>query len=198
MTADAACPDPSTGSGPPRATSRGERAPRVEWAAIERELEALHAASFAWALSCCRGRRDEAEETLQVAYLKVLNGKARFDGKSALRTWLFAVVRKTAIERRRAGWLRRLALARWLAQRVESAPAIDPEAAAGRVETCGRVRNALGRLGARQQEMLHLVFYEGLTVEQAAGVLDISIGTARTHFARGKERLRKLLGQEPS
>jgi RNA polymerase sigma-70 factor (ECF subfamily) len=181
--------------------ARRERSQRVEAVRDEAstgasELEALHAASFAWALSCCRGRRDEAAETLQAAYLKVLTGKARFDGKSALRTWFFAVVRRTAIERRRAGWLRGLAFARWLAGRVESTPAIDPEAAAGAVEARGHVREALTRLPARQREMLHLVFYEGLTVEQAACVLDIAVGTARTHFARGKERLRKLLAEE--
>ena len=49
------------------------------------EIERLHPASFGWALACCRGRRDEAEDVLQSVYLKVLDGKARFDGKSAIR-----------------------------------------------------------------------------------------------------------------
>ena len=166
---------------------------QVGAAALEAELEGLHTSSFAWALACCRGQRDEAEETLQVAYLKVLNGQARFNGESSLRTWFFAVVRRTAAERRRAGWLRRLAFARWQSRRVEPPAAIDPESAARCSEAGNLLRAALARLPRRQRETLHLVFYEGVTVEEAASVLDVSVGTARTHFARGKERLRALL-----
>lgn len=168
---------------------------RRDAAALEPELEALHTGSFAWALTCCRGQRDEAEETLQVAYLKVWNGQARFDGRSALRTWFFAVVRRTAAERRRAGWLRRLAFTRWQSRWVERRPAIDPESAASQSEAGNRVRAALAQLPRRQRETLHLVFYDGLSLEEAARVLDVSVGTARTHFARGKDRLRALLGR---
>ena len=39
------------------------------------ELEKLHQASFGWALSCCRHNRVEAEEVLQIVYLKILQGK---------------------------------------------------------------------------------------------------------------------------
>jgi RNA polymerase sigma-70 factor (ECF subfamily) len=55
---------------------------------------------------------------------------------------------------------------------------------------------ALGQLAERQREVLHLVFYQELTIEQAAGVMHISIGTARTHYERGKARLRELLASE--
>ncbi|MBI4519341.1 MAG: RNA polymerase, partial [Gemmatimonadetes bacterium] len=36
-------------------------------------------------------------------------------------------------------------------------------------------------------------FYQGLTIEEAAEVMRITIGTARTHYERGKQRLRQLL-----
>jgi RNA polymerase sigma-70 factor (ECF subfamily) len=54
----------------------------------------------------------------------------------------------------------------------------------------------LSRLSRRQRELLHLVFYQELTVEQAAEVLRIPVGTARTHYERGKSRLRGLLAEE--
>ena len=60
---------------------------------LERELEALHRASFGWALGCCRWDHEEAADVLQAVYLKVLEGKARFDGRSSLKTWLFATIR---------------------------------------------------------------------------------------------------------
>src|SRR2546423_8786391 len=68
----------------------------MEIADFKAELERLHSASFGWALNCCRRDATEAEEVLQTVYLKILEGRARFRGESSLKTWLFAVIRKTA------------------------------------------------------------------------------------------------------
>ena len=73
----------------------------MEITELKAELEKLHPASFGWALSCCRHNHAEAEEVLQSVYLKILQGKALFRGESKLQTWLFAVIRKTAISERR-------------------------------------------------------------------------------------------------
>ena len=162
-------------------------------ARLEVDLAELHPASFGWALGCCHGNRAEAEEVLQAAYLKVLDGRARFDGGSAFKTWLFAVIRRTASERRRRSWLRALALDRWLTGRAEPGPSPDPERLAGRSEEAERLRESLRALPARQRELLHLVFYQDLTVEEAARVVGISVGSARTHYHRAKARLRRML-----
>src|SRR5262249_19297138 len=155
------------------------------------ELERLHPASFGWALWCCDHRREEAEDVLQTAYLKVLEGAARFDGRSSLRTWFFAVVRRTAWENRRRRWLREVLLGRWLRQNALVSDGLDQQ-----LECTGEtqaLRSSLAALPARQREVLHLVFYQELTIAEAAKVLGISLGTARTHFERGKARLRELL-----
>src|SRR5881227_3024835 len=133
--------------------------------ALERELDHLHPAAFGWALACCAGDRAAAEDVLQASYLKILDGRARFDGRASFRTWLFSVVRYTA-----AGVRRRAALRRWL---------------------------PLAALPRRQREVLHLVFYQDLTIAEAAEFAGVSLGTARTHYERGKSALRKLLKEEP-
>ena len=162
-------------------------------ARLEGELAELHPASFGWALGCCNGDRGEAEDVLQIAYVKVLDGRARFDGGSAFRTWLFAVIRRTAAERRRGRWLRSLTLARWRTGRGEPQPSADPEALASRAEATRSLRDSLRALPTRQRELLHLVFYEDLSLEEAALVVGISVGTARTHYHRAKVRLRALV-----
>ena len=59
-------------------------------------------------MSCCRRDRSDAEEVLQTVYLKILEGKARFRGEASLKTWLFAVIRKTAATEYRRNLLRKL------------------------------------------------------------------------------------------
>src|SRR5207302_10803915 len=83
---------------------------RMDIAEFKAELEQHHAACFGWALSCCARDRGEAEEVLQTVYLKILEGKARFRGEASLKTWLFAVIRKTAASEYRRKLLRGLHL----------------------------------------------------------------------------------------
>jgi DNA-directed RNA polymerase specialized sigma24 family protein len=161
---------------------------------LQRELELLHADSFGWALSCCRRRKDDAEEVLQTAYIKVLEGRAKFEGRSSFRTWFFGVIRHTASEQHRRQWLRDTLLTRWFAAQPLPSSGLAAPPKTG-VDTCP-LRRALGRLPERQQQVLHLVYYQDLTVEEAAGVLGVSLGTARTHFGRGKRRLRQLLAPQ--
>lgn len=165
-------------------------------ATLAEELERLHADSFGWALALCGGDRAEAEDVLQSAYLRVLSGGARFDGRSSVKTWLFGVVRRLHSERRRSVALRLLARLRWLAPGREADPASGPAEGVFRAERVASTRRALARLSARQRDTLHLVFYQELTIEGAAGVLGISPGSARTHYERGKARLRELLAEE--
>ncbi|HMI44909.1 MAG TPA: RNA polymerase sigma factor [Gemmatimonadaceae bacterium] len=160
---------------------------------LRRQLERVHADCFGWAMACCGRDSDDAEEVLQTVYLTVLDGHARYDGRSSFRTWLFGVIRRTALSRRRTAWLRGLLLER-------NGERMRPEAPAptdAKVESDSRsltLRNALAHLAARQQQVLHLVFYQDLTVDEAAAVMGMSVGSARTHYARGKARLATLLG----
>ena len=165
---------------------------------LERDLEALHPACFGWALGCCRWNREEAEDVLQTVYLKVLDGRARFDARSSARTWLFAVIRRTAAERRRRQWLVDLLPVRLLLLQPEPASAPDPESLADASQVSEQLRTALLALSARQRELLHLVFYQDLSIEEAAAIIGISIGSARTHYHRGKARLRHLLFTRPA
>jgi RNA polymerase sigma factor (sigma-70 family) len=161
---------------------------------LEAELERLHSDCFGWAMSCCRWDRSEADDVLQASYLKVLDGRATFDGRSSVKTWLFGVIRHTAAEHRRWSTRRLLGGLQWLERRVATAAEPDdPAQALLRSEASEHLIASLTALPARQRDVLHLVFYQGLTIAEAADVLGVSIGSARTHYERGKSRLRTML-----
>lgn len=153
---------------------------------LRRDIEQLHPKSFAWALVCCSFRRDEAEDVLQTVYLKLFDGRAKHDGRASLRTWLFAVIRNTAADRRRQSWMWSLGLERLWQKRVPPTPGPDGERRT-------QVRAALGALPARQREVIELVFYHDLTVEEAAQVMGVTVGSARVHYDRAKRRLAERL-----
>jgi RNA polymerase sigma factor (sigma-70 family) len=172
-----------------RATPVGAAAALTELD-LRAELARVHLESHAWAVRCCGGDANDAGDVLHRAYMKVLDGKARYEGRSAFKTWFFGVVRHTAREHARQGWLRLVRLERWWQQREPNEEgAVDDE----RVT---RLRAVLTSLSKRQQEVLHLVFYQNLSINEAAEVLAMPIGTARTHYERGKARLRELLDNE--
>jgi RNA polymerase sigma factor (sigma-70 family) len=168
----------------------------MDIAELKIELESLHKASFGWALSCCRRDATEAEEVLQTVYLKILEGKARFRGESSFKTWLFAVIRNTAIGEHRRRILRTLRFFAGPDQAGEPVSGEEgPASSFEKSETQVRFQSALRNLPGRQREALHLVFYEDLSLREAADVMGISIGSARQHYDRGKKRLREILDE---
>jgi RNA polymerase sigma-70 factor (ECF subfamily) len=161
---------------------------------LRAELEQLHQAGFGWALHCCRRNHAQAEEVLQTVYLKILQGKACYRSESSVKTWLFAVIRKTAISERRKHLIH--ALKSMAVIRPETRQPAQPDAELERSEMQRRFQRVLMRLPLRQRETLHLVFYQDLSLSEAAEVMNVSVGTARQHYERGKKRLREALDQE--
>lgn len=133
----------------------------------------------------------EAADVLQLAYVKILSGKVRFEHRSSFKTWLFGVIRLTALEQRRLRWFRHRHAP------VDTVDVVVP-ASEPRVdrETAEALSRGMALLSARQREALHLTFYEGLTISEAAGVMNVSLGTARLHYERGKAALLAHLARE--
>lgn len=151
------------------------------------QLEQHHAEAFAWAVSCCKGNGAMAEDVLQTTYLKILEGRARYEGRSSFRTWLFSVIRHTATDGWRSPWhKRRRSITDADLQRPAPASEVD-------AVDLSRVADAVAGLAQRQSEVLTLVYGHGMTVREASAVLGISQGSAATHLHRGKQKLRKRL-----
>ena len=150
-------------------------------------LEAMHSQVYGWALSRCGFEHTVAEDLMQQAYVELLSGNARFNNKSSLRTFVFAVVQNLARNR-----FRRLATRlRLLRQHAELS--IDETVDAPAVEQNDGVWSAVRALPARQRDIIELVFGRDLTIEEAAQVMGVTTGTGRVHYDRAKKALRAKL-----
>lgn len=167
---------------------------------LRRQLETHHRESVGWTLCCCGRDRLRADEVLQRTYLKILEGKARFDDRGVFKTWLFSVIRNTARDERRREVLRRIGLLRYEVKVRATYAENGGQDAAGEALDRERLREvfvaALGRLPGRQREALQLVFYHDLSLSEAAKVMGVSLGSARTHYERGKQALRLSLDKD--
>ncbi len=153
-------------------------------------LEAMHGQVFGWALSRCDYEQAVAEDLVQQAYVELLTGKARFDGASSLKTFVFAVVQNLARSRyRRAASRLRLAGALQAETQDDATQPIEPG------ETSG-IWDAVQRLPQRQRDIIELVFCRDLTVEEASRVMGVSTGTGRVHYDRAKKALRGKLAHD--
>lgn len=172
---------------------------------LQNELASLHEASFAWAMLCCSRNRSTAEDVLQEVYFKILDGRARYEQRSALKTWLFGVIRLTAREEQRFSVVRlfrgkpstKEQPAQQQQQPIEDKADSQrraPDSEAAHRENARLVANALTQLADRQREILHLVFYEDLSISEAAIIMGVALGTARQHYERGKSALSAILG----
>ena len=165
-------------------------------------LQAQHAENYGWALACCAWQREQAEDVLQEAYLRVLDGRASFAGKSSHRTWFFAVIKHVAADIHRTQKRRTILNLRLFRPDPDHQRQVNDSNALAedvyRDQFSRQLHSALMQLSERQREVLHLVFYADMTLEDAAVTLGITPGSVRTHYHRGKERLAQLLELEGS
>ena len=150
-------------------------------------LEAMHGQVFGWALSRSDYDRVVAEDLVQQAYFELLTGKARFDNKSSLKTFVFGVVQNLARSR-----FRRVA-SRLRLLRDHMSGAEEPSAEPIEPAEDSEIWPAVKALPARQRDIIELVFCRDLTIEEASKVMGVSIGTGRVHYDRAKKALRARL-----
>jgi len=150
-------------------------------------LAALHESLFGWALSRCNYDRATAEDLVQQAYVELLAGRALFDERASLQTFVFAVVQNLAKSR-----YRRLQARLRLVKHVSIEPVRD-RAEAPAINHATSVWSVVQQLPPRQRDVVELVFCRELTIAEASQVMGISIGTGRIHYDRAKKALREKL-----
>lgn len=139
---------------------------------------------------CRRVLRDpeDALDATQEALLSIARGIARFDGRSALTTWLYRVATNAALDEARRKQRRPVAAEVALDVAAPDAPFEDTVAAHLDVDA------ALQDVPPEFRAAVALRDLADLDYAAIAAVLDVPIGTVRSRIARGRAALADRLG----
>ncbi|MBC7912182.1 MAG: sigma-70 family RNA polymerase sigma factor [Pyrinomonadaceae bacterium] len=148
---------------------------------------------------------EEARDLTQETFLRAFQHINRFRGDADLKTWIYRIAINQA--RNRWRWWRRrrrdatVSLdsvddqhAEPLGARLRDCKGLDPEQETLAREREQAIMTALRSLSRSYRETVILRDIEGLSYEEIAAALEISIGTVKSRLARGRDELRRKLG----
>jgi RNA polymerase sigma-70 factor (ECF subfamily) len=136
------------------------------------------------------GQRDLACDAVQEAWVRVIRFAGQFNGRSAVKTWLYRIVINqchTLAGARNGATLPPDTLA-------QLAP--GPAAAAEHADFGAAVRDAVAQLDPDRRTVVLLCYHGGLTHEQAAEILEIPLGTLKSRLHAALTDLRARLAAE--
>ncbi len=131
------------------------------------------------------GRRSDAEDAVQEAFLRVHRGASRFRGGASLSTWAYRILVNACYD-----------MLRRSRRRPESALPDDASFSPGEPRDHAlrlAIERALSRLDERERAAFVLCEIEGFSHREAGEVLDVPENTSRTLLFRAKRRLQRQL-----
>jgi RNA polymerase sigma-70 factor, ECF subfamily len=145
---------------------------------------------------CARvlGSAADAEEAVQETLLRLARHADTFRGEAALSTWLYRVARNVCTDRVRHDARRPSTPVEDLTTLPEQPVAHDH---AVHHDTASAVQAALEQLDERSRTLLLLVAVDGLTYAEAAEVVGVAVGTAKSRVSRARVQLGTFLAEEP-
>lgn len=157
---------------------------------MDRHADAVH-----WLLLSLGAGQDDAEDALQDCFVSAWRSAETFRGKTSVRGWLFSIARNALRRqhRRRVGE----------PTETEGLDALGAAAGWGvesdfrhRFELREELEWALSKIPPEERQVVVLRDLEGLSGEEAAEVLDLSVAAMKSRLHRGRLRLMGLVRTE--
>jgi RNA polymerase sigma-70 factor (ECF subfamily) len=145
------------------------------------------------------GSTEMAEDAFQGTFLQVHLKCHQFDSSRRFRPWLYAIATNQAIDVQRRNKRHRMVSldrtpndseqrnASWAEKLVGGMP--DPSATASKQENGAWMQHSIAALGEPMQQVIQLVYYQGLKYREAAEVLGIPVGTVKSRLHAAVQRL---------
>lgn len=139
------------------------------------------------------GRDDLADDLAQDTLVRMLRHAGRYDPRYPMRTWLLTIARRLSINRGRADG-RAVRVGDW--NGCASAEPTPHDKAAEMEEQAvlrRRLDSAIARLTDAQREAILLFHQQGFSVQEAAAMMNLPVGTVKSHLHRARAALRQML-----
>jgi RNA polymerase sigma-70 factor (ECF subfamily) len=136
------------------------------------------------------GRDCEIDDLTQIVFARAFNALEKFQGNSALSTWLYRITANTT---------HNLLRQRFRRDRVKTALSwFNAGREAGRVSTSrvearDEAHRILQRLNPDLREVFVLYHYEGLTLQEIGNILEKPVSTVGDRLTRARKKLRELV-----
>ena len=134
-----------------------------------------------------------AEDLISEVFLDVWRQAGKFEGRSAVSTWMLSIARFKALSALRKRPEAELD--------DETAAAIedesdDPEMTLAKKDKGSQLRQALEKLSNDHREIIDLVYYHEKSVEEVAGIIGIPEATVKTRMFYARKKLSELLKEQ--
>jgi RNA polymerase sigma factor (sigma-70 family) len=154
------------------------------------ELYACHASDVKrWARRLA-GPYADLDDLVHDVFVVALRRRFTFRGDGTLKTWLFRITHHVVRSRMRHGFLRGLLFHRHEQALIAATPSPStPHEEIERHEQHARLYAALDRMSDAYRTTIILYEIEGLSGEEVAELLGVSVGTVWVRLHRGREQL---------
>lgn len=134
-----------------------------------------------------------AEDLISEVFLDVWRQAGKFEGRSAVSTWMLSIARFKALSalRRRP----EEELDDETAERIEDR-SDDPEVALAKKEKGAVLRQCLTALSTEHREVIDLVYYHEKSVEEVAEIVGIPEATVKTRMFYARKKLSEFLKEQ--
>lgn len=175
-----------------------KKAGRGDAYAFEQLMAAHESKMYAVALRMC-GNREDAQDCLQEAMIRVYRAMSGFKGQSSFSTWVYRITMNSCLDELRR---RKNRTATSLDAMLENGftPSDDsdtPEQSSLRSEQRRVLERAIADLPEDMRSAIVLRDIQGLSYEEIAQALSANVGTIKSRISRGREKLRGVLSEQP-
>jgi RNA polymerase sigma-70 factor (ECF subfamily) len=150
-----------------------------------RELYAAHGQRLYAYAARVTGDLAMAEDVVQESLVAVWKSAGRFRGEGRVLAWLLSIVHHKALNAIR---IQSPVTLEQVDRLADTSPSPDERIALN--EQCRQLRASLGRLSFEHRTVLELVFYQGLSLSEAAQICDCPVGTIKSRLSYAKTQLR--------
>lgn len=143
------------------------------------------------------GNEAEIEDLLQEVFLRVHQNAQSLQEPERMVSWVFQITRNAIVDHYRSSAQRRRELPAGLATEIDqdkNVMAVEEENEA-KYELSHCLRPMIDRLSPDYREAIRLVELEGLTNQEAAIKLGLSVPGMKSRVQRGRQQIRKMLDE---